>query len=359
MSMAAVPFQGGFTAPAPVGLSRRRKAALIVQLALADGHKLPLATLPEEVQLDLTRELGQVRLVDKSTLEAVAEEFLSNLDHLGLSRSGGLDGALSALAEQLSPGAAARARSEVALIKGIDPWPQVLGLAVDDLKPLMEQESAEVAAVLLSKLEVPKAAALLALLPGPLARRITYGVSLTAGIEPAAVRRIGQALAAQYAVKPDRAFVAPPVERVGAILNSSKTATRESVLEALKEEDPEFAENVRRAIFTFKDIPERLAALDVPAVLRAIDNDRLVTALAAAMAIGGAEATAAEYLLDNISQRLADSIRDEMSTKTGIRKTVAEAAWGDVVTAIRTRAESGEITLVQKTDGGDEDDTVG
>ncbi|GGL63682.1 FliG C-terminal domain-containing protein [Wenxinia marina] len=359
MSLAAL---SAAEAGAPRGappLSRRRKAALIVQLALADGRALPLAELPEDAQVDLTRELGRIRLVDRETLASVAEEFLDSLDNLGLSASGGLDRAIEALSSHISPEAAARARAEVARARGLDPWPRVVALPPAELQALMENESTEVAAVCLSKLDVGKAAELLARLPGPLARRITYAVSLTSGIQPPAVRRIGEALAAQYAVKPEKAFEAPPVDRVGAILNSSKTATREAVLDALEEEDPAFAEDVRRAIFTFKDIPARLAAIDVPVVLRAVDNDRLVTALAAAMATGGAEASAAEYLLDNISQRLADNLRDEMKGKTGLKRSVAEAAWGEVVTAIRTRAESGEITLVEPSSGEDEEETLG
>ena len=59
------------------------------------------------------------------------------------------------------------------------------------LRPVVENESTEVAAVVLSKLNVPKAAELLGAIPGPRAREITYAVSQTNGVTPSAFNRIG------------------------------------------------------------------------------------------------------------------------------------------------------------------------
>ena len=344
--------------PLPV-LTPRRKAAMIVQYLLAEGQGLPLASLPEDVQLDLTRELGSVRMVDRATLMEVIEEFLGQLDGLGFATPGGLDHAVAALSDHLSPSAAAKMRSELARARGIDPWPQVADLPVDDLVRLMQQESTEVAAVALSKLQVEKAAELLTRLPGATARRITYAMSRTEAVQPAAVLRIGRALAADYAIKPERAFDRPSVQRVGAILNSAKTETREAMLEALQQEDEGFADGVRRVLFTFADIPKRVRALDMAVVLRGLDNEMLITALAAARAVGGEEGAAADYMLDNVSQRLADSLRDEMTLKTGIKRSVAEGAWAEVIAAIRMRAEAGEITLVTPKEDAEEEETLG
>jgi len=77
---------------------------------------------------------------------------------------------------------------------------------VETLIPMMETESTEVAAVVLSKLNVPKAAALLGAIPGQRAREITYAVSQTSGVSPSAVDRIGLSLAAQQSVAPVMAF---------------------------------------------------------------------------------------------------------------------------------------------------------
>lgn len=328
-------------------LSRRRKAAMVMQMLLADGRKLSLTKLPEGVQEDLTRELGNLRLIDKETLFAVAEEFARDLERIGLSAPGDVEAAIAAMADQISPAAAARLKSESQIRRGtVDPWAQIVALDNKAIVPIMQDESIEVAAVVLSKLPVAKAAELLGLLPGDKARRITYAVSQTGAVRPEAVRRIGLALATAHCQPPASAFHNPPVQRVGAILNSSLAATRDAVLEGLGSDDPAFAEQVRKAIFTFPDIAERVVKVDVPKIIRAIDNDVLVTALTYALASGGSDAEAAEFILANMSQRMADALREEIAERGRVRKSDGEAAMGRVVSAIRDAVDNGEVVLV-------------
>lgn len=336
--------QSPHSRPAP--LSRKRKAAMVMQLLLVEGQKLSVANLPEDLQLTLTRELAALRLIDRATLDAVAEEFARDLEDLALAAPGGLDAALASMTGQISASANARLRSEAAHLRGSDPWAQLAALAPADLVPVMSTVSIEVGAVVLSKLPVAKAAELLGLLPGERARRITYAVSMTADVSPDAVARIGRSLAAEHCEHPVPAFAHPPVQRVGAILNSSLAATRDDMLEGLGSDDPSFAEQVRRAIFTFPDIPHRLAPLDVPKAIRGVDNAVLVTALAHASAGSEEMIAAADYILDNMSQRMATSLREEIADRGRIRKSDGEAATGEIVTEIRARNDAGDITLV-------------
>jgi flagellar motor switch protein FliG len=95
-------------------MNRRRKAAMVVQLLLSDGQALPLSRLPEDAQLDLTRELGRLKSIDRDTLTAVAEEFARDIESVGLTAPDGVAGALSLLSAHLSPGAAARRSGTVA-----------------------------------------------------------------------------------------------------------------------------------------------------------------------------------------------------------------------------------------------------
>ncbi|WP_238928593.1 FliG C-terminal domain-containing protein [Alexandriicola marinus] len=335
-------------------LSRRRKAAVIVQMLLADGQKLSLSSLPEDVQLNLTRELADLRIVDRETMQKVAREFARDLERVGIAVPGGVEAALKRLADQISPTTAARIRSELAE-SDQDPWSQIVALSAQDLVPVMEEESTEVAAVVMSKLPVGKAAALLGLLPGEMARRITYAMSQTSDVRQDAVQRIGAAIARSHCAKPAPVFESPPPKRVGAILNSSVAATRDHVLEGLSSDDPGFADEVRKSIFTFADIPERISTPDVPKITRDIEDAVLVTALTAALAAGGDLAQAAEFILSNISQRMADALREEIADKGRIRRAAGEEAMGDVVRAIRAAADSGELTLIE-VEQEDEDD---
>ncbi|WP_245845073.1 flagellar motor switch protein FliG [Pseudothioclava arenosa] len=329
-------------APRP-GLTRKQKAAIVVRMLAAEGVKLPLAELSDDQQADLTQAIANLRLVDRDTLDEVLREFLTTLEAAGIAFPGGIDRALSLLDGQLSPGATTRLRRLASGSSRADPWERIAGLAPEVLAPVLELESTEVGAVVLSKLSVAKAADLLGRLPGDKARRVAYAVSLTGNVSPDTVHRIGMALSQQLEAQPVKAFDTGPVERVGAILNYSAAATRDSVLQGLEEEDEAFAEQVRRAIFTFTNIPARIDPRDIPKILRKLDQARVVVALAGAR---GADEKTVAFILDNISQRMAASLRDEIEALGKVKDKDAEEAAGELVAAIREMEAEGEIYLL-------------
>lgn len=331
-------------------LSNREKAAIIVRLMLAEGAPLPIAALPEHMQAALAEQIGRMRLVDRTTLGSVVDEFLGELEQVGLSFPGGIEGALNMMDGHISSTAASRLRRLAGASSRADPWDRIVALPADLLLPVLGQESTEVAAVMLSKLPVPRAAELLGKLPGDKARRVAYAVSMTGNVDPECVRRIGQSLVSQLDSLPARAFETGAVERVGAILNISPALTREEVLKGLDEDDAAFAEQVRRAIFTFAHLPQRLLPRDVPKVARIVDQPVLITALAAAAADPALE-PAAEFMLANMLQRLATALREEMASRGRIKGKEGEEAMNAVVTAIRQLEAAGDLVLATEDDG--------
>lgn len=324
-------------------LTRKQKAAVIVRLLLAEGVALKLSDLPESLQEELAHQISGMRFVDRATLKAVVEEFVTEIESVGLAFPAGMEGALALLGGAISPGTAARVRKATGVRFTGDPWTSLAGIDPSRLLPLLEEESTEIAAVLLSKLEVSVAADLLGRLPGPRARQLAYAISLTGSVEAAVVDRIGRALAEQLDTQPAGAFGDGPVARVGAILNFSPAATRDDVLEGLDQEDAAFAVEVRQAIFTFANLPERLDPRDVPRVTREVEPSALVTALAGAT---GALAPAAEFLLGAMSKRMAEQLREDIAALGTVTPQAAEEAMNAVVATVREMEAEGALLLI-------------
>ncbi|GHC46560.1 flagellar motor switch protein FliG [Neogemmobacter tilapiae] len=331
------------------GPSPREKAAIIVRVLLAQGAALPLSGLPEHLQAALAEQIGHMRLVDRATLDTVVDEFMAELDAVGIAFPGGIEGALAMMDGHISATAASRLRRLAGASLKADPWDHLTNLPPERLIEVLEQESVEVGAVMLSKLPVGKAADLLGRLPGEKARRVAYAVSQTGNVDPETVRKIGIALHQQMEHQPPKAFDSGPVERVGAILNISPPETREQVLRGLDETDRDFAEKVRRAIFTFVHIPARLSRSDVPKVLRGLSQPQLVTALVAASANPDL-AAAAEYLLGNMSQRMAQTLREEMVARGRVKTREGDEAMSAIISAIRDLELAGELVLIVEDD---------
>ena len=141
---------------------------------------------------------------------------------------------------------------------------------------------------------------------------------------------------------------------MGEILNMSSPATRDDVLTGLEETDAQFAQSVRRAIFTFADIPARIDPRDAPKITRGLDQPTLVRALAHARALGGNAEEAADFILGNISQRMADGLREEVTQTGKVKVKAGEDAMSAVIAAIRELVASGEMAMRQR--GSDEED---
>ena len=145
-----------------------------------------------------------------------------------------------------------------------------------------------------------------------------------------------------------------------AVLDPDKINVGITVFAAIKTDQhnaewlADFAREVRKALFTFAHIPERVDGRDASKITRAVDESVLVNALAYAR---GDEATdaAAAFLLGNMSSRLADSLREMIDAVGKVSARDGEEALTAMVIAARDLAESGEITLLRPGEGDEED----
>ena len=327
----------------PARLSAKQKAAVIVRLLLTQNVSPVIERLSPHLQAELARTMATLGPISRATLAQVVQEFTTQLDAMALTAPNGLSAALALLEPHISPQTRDGLRAEAEASDLADPWTRLGALESERLRPLLMSESAEVGAIMLSKLGVAKAAGLLAELPADRAEMIAHAMALTATVTPAMVDRIGDHLLGQVRAAPPSSFRASPVDRVGALLNAVSAGLRDTLLGGLETRDAQFANDVRRAIFTFQHIPKRVEPADVPKILRRVDAAIVTRAIAAGME--SAKITV-EFLLENMSKRLAEQIRGEAENMGKIRPDEGEAAMGAIVTAIRNMEEEGELRLI-------------
>jgi len=324
------------------GLNQRQKAAIIVRLLLNDDEVAGLDRLDSTAQTLLAQEMAGMKLVDRSTRDAVITEFCDSLESVGVTFPGNLDGTLAMLGKRLSADSSDALRLTAAINGQSDPWAQICALPKDKLNALANAESVELVALMLSKLPVEAASATFLALPRDRARLVAQAMSFTSGVTPAALRRVGLVLLKAAEALPKPAIPTPATDRMGAILNFATLDIRADVLGALDERDSEFADGVRRAIFAFAHIPTRIEPRDIPKIVREVDQGTLVRALSAPTE---PEAAAAEYILSNLSQRLADTLREEREIQGQLRPKEIEDAITEVISAIRRLQEAEQITM--------------
>ena len=325
------------------GFSPRQKAAVVVRVLLEDERDLSLEALPNDVQAALVRELAGMGMIDRATRDGIVAEFCDTLEQVGVTFPVGLDDALTLLGGRISPDCADRLRRVAALSGDSDPWDRLLVLPVSVLRALALSEAVEMSAVLFSRLPPDRAAEVFGKLPVARARRIAHAMSLTDGIEKGPLRRIGLALMQAVDAMPQPALDGASTERVGEILNHANAATRADVLDGLDQDDRDFADNVRRNIFTWANIPTRIEARDIPRILRQVDQASLVKAMAGA---SGPDAASVEFIFSALSTRMVDALKDEIDNLGTITDSLREAAMASVVATIRQMQADGDLTLI-------------
>ncbi|WP_090523032.1 FliG C-terminal domain-containing protein [Paracoccus isoporae] len=328
-------------------LTSRQKAAVIVRLLVGEGETLSLGGLPAAAQAELAQEMALMGMVDRDTRDQVVAEFCDALEQVGVTFPDGLDRTLDVLGGTLSPDITDRLRRISAMAGKSDPWARIAALPPAQIAQLAAAEATEIAAVLFSKLPAAISAASLALLPAERARQIAAAMSLTGRVEEPALRRIGMALlhATEGMARP--AIGDAPVETVGAILNLTPSARREEVLDGLDQDNAEFARALRKAIFTWAQIPQRVDPRDVPRIIREIEPVTLRQALSAR---DGADADAAAFILGALPSRMADGLRDDIAEAGRVKDSEIEAATGEITQAIRRMEAAGDLYLIERSD---------
>ena len=324
-------------------LSQRQKAAVIVRLLLDDDEASGLARLDSDSQTLVAEEMARMELVDRDTRDAVITEFCDRLESVGVTFPGNLDGTLAMLGARLSEDSVDRLRRLSAMSGKGDPWTRLASQPVNRLIAVANSESVEIVALMLAKMPVSKASETFSALSRERAHEVAQAISMTGGVSAQALHRVGLVLLQAAEALPRPAIETPASERMGAILNFAAADLREEVLDNLDRQDADFAGGVRRAIFTFDHIPRRVQARDLPRIVREVEQPVLLRALSAG---SDADAAAAEFILSNLSQRMADGLRDEREGLSNLRPAEIEEATKQVVTVIRRLETEGEITLI-------------
>ncbi|WP_179379511.1 FliG C-terminal domain-containing protein [Jannaschia marina] len=330
-------------------LTSRQKAAVIVHLLVSGGADPGLRDLPAEQQRQLAHDMAGLRFVDRATLAGVVAEFAEELDSIGLHVPRDPARILALLEPQLSLEVVDGLAADLgdSRLPGDGPWAQVAGLDAEALLALLRDETDEVAAILMSKLPPSRAAELMQALPPDRAEQIAAAFARTETVAPVTIAQIGLALGRETAKIPTPGFETDGVARVAGILNVATSTVRNTILEKLDGTDPDFAARVRQAVFSFENIPDRIAPRDLPKVMKAVEQDDLVIALAGQPPD---ETAVKEFILGSISKRMAEQIEDEIAERDSPTTEEAEAAMGRIVAVIRALEETGDLILVSPDD---------
>ncbi|MCB1190497.1 MAG: flagellar motor switch protein FliG [Leptospiraceae bacterium] len=322
-------------------LTGRQKAAIFLIAVGSDVSTEIFKHLREDEIEQITFEIARLDKITPEDKEKVLVEFNELMMAQGFITNGGIDFARALLEKALGNQKAIDIINRLTSSLQVRPFDFVRRTDPAQLLNFIQGEHPQTIALILSYLDPNKAATILSSLPHTIQAEVAKRVAMMDRVSPDVLREVERVLERKLSTLASEDYTsAGGVDSVVEILNNVDRGTEKTIIEALEEEDPELAEEIKKRMFVFEDI----VLLDdraIQKVLREVDNNDL------AKALKSVDAEVQEKIFKNMSKRASALLREDMEFMGPVRLKDVEDAQQKIVNIIRKLEEAGEIVVAR------------
>lgn len=215
---------------------------------------------------------------------------------------------------------------------------------------LIKNEHPQIVATILVHLEYDHAGEILKLFSERLRNDVLLRIATLDGVQPVALRELNEAMTRMMAGASASVKKAAMggIRHAAEILNFVGQAAETSIVDNVREYDPDLAQKILDEMFVFEnllDVEDR----GIQLLLREIQSDSLI------LALKGASPELREKIFKNMSQRAAEMLREDLESKGPVRLSEVEAEQKEIIKIARRLADEGQIQLGGK---GSEDQMI-
>lgn len=134
------------------------------------------------------------------------------------------------------------------------------------------------------------------------------------------------------------------LETIGEVLSLIPTDKRDNLVGFLKERYEAKLPLIQKGLFTVEGLPDLLPRNAVPVVFKELDQQTILRLLAT---FRGSHDAVSDYLLGNISSRMADQYREDLKATGAIAPGEAETIQREFLTTLMDMRRRGMITITR------------
>ena len=322
-----------------------KSAMLLLSLGEDEAAEILKHLGPREVQ-KLGHAMAQMKAVPRERVEAVLDELETHsakgtpLDvdeakiKAMLTKALGDDKAATLISRILQGG-------DTAGIEGLK-WMDAATVA-----DLVKNEHPQIIATIMVHLEFDHAGEILKHFTERLRNDVLLRIATLDGVQPEALRELNDAMkrvlaAASGTIKKTSMG---GIRHAAEILNFVGQAAETSILDNVREYDPDLAQKILDEMFVFEnllDVDDR----GIQLLLREIQSDSLI------LALKGSSPELRDKVFKNMSQRAAEMLKEDLEAKGPVRVAEVEAEQKEILKTARRLADEGQIVLGGK--GGED-----
>ena len=329
-------------------MSDLQKAAILLTSLPEEEAATVMGRLdPKQVEV-VSIEIARLKSVTADEQENVIMQFAESNPGSAGSDPGGMDRARALVQKALGKNATDTIDNIRQSIEAV-PFAFLRQVDSQNILTYIIDEHPQTIALILSHLPASSGASILAGLPTDRQLSVVQRIADMGQTNPEIIDEVERGLERRMSSVMSQSFEnAGGVGAVAEMLNVSDRATERTLLENLAQDDPDLVEEIRRLMFVFEDI-SKFNDKDLQTVLKNVENSQW------AMALKGASGDLKEKVFNNMSQRAADMLKEEMEFSGAVKLSVVEGKQQEIVDIIRRLEDTGELELNA---GGEEEELV-
>jgi len=318
-------------------LTGLQKSAILLVTMGAETSAQIFKHFNDDAVEELTKEIIKLKDIHPSISEAVTDEFY----HMILAREYLLEGGIS-YARRVLDKAVGNQRAKEILNRVQNSIQQKGFSMLNDVDPnqllnFIQKEHPQTIALVLSQIDRRQAAMIISELPPKIQSNVIYRIATMDQVSPELVKEVEDVLESRVDFSALGRKIGG-VKAVAEMLNLVGQSTEKSVLQALVKKDAKLAEDVEKLMFIFEDVM-LLNDRSVQKIIARVDNRDL------ALALKAASDETKEKILNNLSERAAVMLNEEMEFMGPVRLKDVEDAQQKIIEIIRKMEEEGEIVI--------------
>lgn len=301
-------------------ISQIQKAAIIIAVLGADGAKPIVDKLDDQALAQVMSALETLSFLSKQDIVEVIADFVQSLQSLEGGLRAGPDRARAIVSDVFG----ANRLSAVFQNDDADPvdigsapdrmnaWRRIMDRDPEDIADYLSRLPANVAAMVLSQLDVAIASSVLAHFDDDKLRAAVENLISVQVVDPGVISAIERMVEIEFLNTSDSV---PEIdegqfEDVGEVLSLLPTHKRDPLMDFLRQEHELKLTAIEKSMLTIEGLPETLPRNMVPTIFRELPNPAILELLSS---LADRYDAVSEFLLSNISSRMADQYKDDLA----------------------------------------------
>ncbi|MDD2880971.1 MAG: flagellar motor switch protein FliG [Rhodoferax sp.] len=321
-------------------------AILMMSLGEAEASEVFKHLSPKEVQ-KLGEAIAKTKAITRERVNEVVDRFtgVAAAQSLLVSNSG--DYVRSVLKRALGDDKAALLIDRILQGGDVSGIESLKWMEPSSVAELLRNEHPQIVAAILVHLDFDQAADILKFFTERQRNEVMLRVATMEGIQPSALKDLNEVLFKVLAGGDKmRKSSLGGVKTAAEMINLMGTAIEGTVIESIRNHDPDLAQKIMDKMFVFDDVL-KLDDKSIQTVLKEVSSDVLIVALK------GAQPELKDKILANMSTRAAETLREDLESRGPMRLSEVEAQQKEILKIVRRLADEGTIVI-----GGGSDDAM-